>query len=370
MPVKPLPPNPNLDHLKHEAKDMLKAHARRSREAAQRIREFHPRFTRSSDDDIFAASFRVADAQLTIARERGFSSWPRLKSRIEKPTVLDRLDLPHQERIADAAFRRAVDLLDTGNVEELRAHLRQHPDMVRRHVTFEGGNYFRNPTLLEFVAENPVRNGTLPGNIVEVAKVILEADAKGNRSTLNETLGLVSSGSVPRQCRVQIPLINLLCKYGADPGSAMLPALAHRELDAVEALIRNGAPVNLIVAAGLGRTEEFRRLLPESGAETRHRALALASQLGHAGIVRLLLDVGEDPSRYNPVGNHSHSTPLHQAAAGGHGEVVRLLVERGARVDAKDTLWQATPAGWAQHEGNIEIEEYLRAQEKATAKES
>lgn len=370
MPAKPLPPNPDLDHLKHQAKDLLKAHARRSREAAQRIREFHPRFTKASDDDIFAARFKVADAQLTIARERGFPSWPRLKARVEKPRVSDRLDLPHHERIADAAFRRAVDLLDAGNVEELGVHLRQHPDMVRRHVAFEGGNYFRNPTLLEFVAENPVRRGALPDNIVNVANVILEAGAKEDRSALNETLGLVASGCVPRQCRVQIPLINLLCEYGADPGSAMLTALVHQELEAVDALKRNGARVDLIVAAGLGCTEDFRRLLPDSSAENRHRALALASQFGHAEIVRLLLDAGEDPNRYNPVGNHSHSTPLHQAAAGGHGEVVRLLVERGARLDAKDTLWQATPAGWAQHEGNIEIEEYLRAREKATGKKS
>jgi hypothetical protein len=68
-----------------------------------------------------------------------------------------------------------------------------------------------------------------------------------------------------------------------------------------------------------------------------------------------------------------HSTPLHQAVAGGHGETVRLLVERGARLDAKDTLWQGTPAGWAKHEGRTDIEEYLRArqvQEEARGEKS
>jgi ankyrin repeat protein len=144
----------------------------------------------------------------------------------------------------------------------------------------------------------------------------------------------------------------------------MLTALAHWELEAVDALLRNGARIDLVTAAGLGRTEDFSRLLPTSTAEDRHRALALASQHGYAEIVRLLLDAGEDPNRYNPVGLHAHSTPLHQAAAYGHYEVVRLLVERGARADMKDTMpGQGTPAGWARHEGHKDIEEYLRAQE-------
>lgn len=360
MPVRPLPPNPNLDHLKHQAKDLLGEHARRSPQAAQRIREFHPRFGKAGDDDIFAASFGVADAQLTIARERGFPSWPRLKARIERPTASDRLDVPHQERIADATFRRAVDLLDAGDVEGLRAHLGHHPGLVRRRITFEGGNYFRHPTLLEFIAENPSRRGTLPRNIVAVASVILEAGS--NQSALDQALGLVASSNVANQCGVQVPLIDLLCDYGADPNRAIRTAAMYAEFDGVKALIRRGARVDLIVAAALGRMEEIRRLLPRSNREDRHWALALASQFSHVEIVRILLDAGEQPNRYNPVGGHSHSTPLHQAAASGNLDLVRLLVERGAKLDWKDTMWQATPAEWAKHEGKIEIEAYLRAQ--------
>jgi hypothetical protein len=213
------------------------------------------------------------------------------------------------------------------------------------------------------VAENPVRRGTLPANIVEVALVILEAGAQADHAALNETLGLVSSGCVPRQCRVQIPLIDLLCAYGAEPASAVLTALGHQEREAVDALLRNGAPLDLVLVAALGRAEEVQWFLPASEREDRHRALALASLYGHAEIVGLLLDAGEDPNRYNPIGIHAHSTPLHQAAAGGHDLVVRLLVERGARLDMKDTLWQGTPAGWAHHEGKQDIEAYLRAQE-------
>ena len=83
----------------------------------------------------------------------------------------------------------------------------------------------------------------------------------------------------------------------------------------------------------MGNLDDIHNLLPAASGDDRHWALALSSQFGHAEIVQMLLDAGEDPSRYNPVGCHSHSTPLHQAALAGHIDVVRLLVERGARLD-------------------------------------
>src|SRR5208337_2222393 len=358
MPVRPLPSNPNLDHLKYQAKDLLKEHSAHTAGVAQRIREFHPRFGRASDAEIFYAQLSLSDAQLAIAREYGFPSWPRLKAHIEKPALAHQLNLPHHERIEDATFRRVVELLDAGNVADLRAHLHQHPDLVHQHVAFEGGNYFRHPTLLEFVAENPVRHGTLPANIVDVTRVILDAGVE--QSALNETLMLVSTGSVARECRLQLPLIDLLCDYGADPNSAIHATALHGEFEAVNALIRRGARIDLPVAAALGRFEDARRLLAGANTENRHLALTLAADFGHVEIVRLLLDAGEDPNRYNPVGGHSHTTPLHQAAGRGHDEVVQLLVERGARLDLKDILWRATPADWARHAGRTEIEAYLR----------
>jgi hypothetical protein len=358
VPVKPLSSNPNLQHLKYQAKDLLRDHAAHNPAVAQRLREFHPHWNKATDAEIFSAKLRLSDAQLTIARECGFPSWARLKRHIEEPTLSDRLNLPHHERIEDSVFRRAVELLDAGDVVGLRDYLHQHPNLARQHVTFEGGNYFRNPTLLEFVAENPVRHGTLPQNVVQIAKVILDAGVE--QYVLNETLMLVATGSVPRECRVQVPLIDLLCDHGADPNSAIHATALHSELQAMNALIERGARIDLSVASALGREEEARRLLPGSNNEDRHLSLALAAQFGHVEIVRLLLDAGEDPDRYNPVGGHSHTTPLHQAAWAGHEELVRLLVEHGARLDLKDILWQATPADWARHAGNAEIEAYLR----------
>jgi hypothetical protein len=367
MPVRRLPSNPNLEHLKYQAKDLLKDHASRDPRAAQRLREFHPRFARTADADIFAAPLKLSDAQLAIARESGFPSWPRLKRRVEKPKTTDRLDLPHHERIEDAAFRRAVDLIDAGDAAGLREHLRHHPKLTRQHVVFEGMNYFHNPTVLEFVAENPVRHGKLPGNIVEVAKVILEAGVE--RESLNVTLALAATGNVAHECHLSVPLIDLLCDYGADPSSAVRAAVLHGYGESVNALIARGAKIDLPVAAALIQTrehiEEFRKLLPAASAEERHMALAVASQHGHGEMVRVLLDAGEDPNRYHPVGGHSHCTPLHQAALEGNLELARLLVERGARSDMKDILFHGTPGDWAKHAGKTEVEEYLRGLEKA-----
>jgi hypothetical protein len=331
-------------------------------DAAQRIREFHPRFRKAKDAEIFEAAFKLSDAQLTLAREHGFASWPALKARIENPSQAHRLDVPHHERITDPDFRRAVDLMDAGDVEGLKKHLREHPELVGRQVVFEGTNYFRNPTLLQFVAENPTRRGTLPKNIVEVARIILDHGV--GQPVLDETLALAASSDVAQRTGVQIGLIDVLCDYGAETNHAALVAAMYGMFDAVEALIRRGARYSVALAAALGRPADVQRLLSSSSPEDRHWALALASQLGHSEIVRILLDAGEDPNRYNPLGGHSHSTPLHQAAGYGHLEMAKLLVERGARLDWKDTMWGATPAEWAHHEGRAEVEAYLRALEQ------
>ena len=99
MTVEPLPPHPNLAHLKSQAKDLLRTHASRDQQAAQRIREFHPRFGGVPDASIFDAQFRLSDAQLTIARERGFASWARLKRHIEQPTRSEEHTLNSSHRL-------------------------------------------------------------------------------------------------------------------------------------------------------------------------------------------------------------------------------------------------------------------------------
>ncbi len=78
-----LPSNPNLRQLRNQAKDLHKAQKAGDPSALRRIGESHPRFSGLSEAEIAAAEFVLADAQLVIARELGFSSWPKLKSHVQ-----------------------------------------------------------------------------------------------------------------------------------------------------------------------------------------------------------------------------------------------------------------------------------------------
>lgn len=79
MPSKSLPSRPSLDHLKHQARDLLISHRAGNTEALQRIQEHHPRFTQQTSKESESGRFTLADAQCVVAREYGFESWPKLR---------------------------------------------------------------------------------------------------------------------------------------------------------------------------------------------------------------------------------------------------------------------------------------------------
>lgn len=259
------------------------------------------------------------------------------------------------DRISDPAFREAVRLMDSGDVAGLSRHLKAHPGLAQSRTTFDGLNYFRNPGLIGFVADNPIRNEGLPGNAVEVARTVLDAGGAQDPAAVNEALALVASGLSAHKSGLQAILIDLFCDYGAAPDGAMLPALGHGEFAAVARLLERGARMSLPVAAALGRMDEAAALLPAATSGEKHLACALAAQFGRDDVLQGLLDAGEDPDRFNPPGAHSHSTPLHQAALAGRRSTIEILLAAGARRDIRDTLWNGTAAGWARHGGHEDI---------------
>jgi peptide-methionine (S)-S-oxide reductase len=254
-----------------------------------------------------------------------------------------------------AQLQEAIALIDAGDAAGLARYLADKPDLAVQRFSWASEGYFRNPALLDCVAENPVRRERLPSNIVDVANVILDAGAAEDRGILDSALALVASGRVAREAGAQVPLIDVLCARGADANAAMPAALAHGEFDAVTSLLRHGAEKTLMVAAGLGEADEVRRLLPGAGGLSRRAAVALAAQFGRFQALSVLLGAGESPNGFNPDGFHEHSTPLHQAALGGHVDTVRLLLERGADRNARDTAYGGTPAEWAEHGGHAEL---------------
>lgn len=71
MPDRHLPVRPNLEQLRHQAKDLLRAIRRGEARAVELLRRHHP-------NRVEAPDARLADAQLVLARAYGLSSWPRL----------------------------------------------------------------------------------------------------------------------------------------------------------------------------------------------------------------------------------------------------------------------------------------------------
>src|SRR5689334_12109252 len=70
-PVRRLPVRPDLEQLKHQAKDLLRAIRRRDPEAVADFRDFHPSPPAPEDA-------KLADAQLALARSYGAPSWARI----------------------------------------------------------------------------------------------------------------------------------------------------------------------------------------------------------------------------------------------------------------------------------------------------
>jgi Ankyrin repeat len=55
------------------------------------------------------------------------------------------------------------------------------------------------------------------------------------------------------------------------------------------------------------------------------------------------------PGRHTGMTVHAHSTALHQAVLHDDVELLRLLIEHGARTDVRDTIHDGTPLRWAQY---------------------
>jgi ankyrin repeat protein len=173
-----------------------------------------------------------------------------------------------------------------------------------------------------------------------------------------------------------VPVIGLPAKAADRPLDAALRAAAERnDLAAFQALLRQGADVNardaeqdsaFLLAARSGHTALVREALA-AGADTRalnrfgSTALMGPAYRGHVETVRVLLATPIDIHHVNNLG----WTALLEAVVLGtdgpeHREIVRLLIEKGADVNARDRNGASVLQN-AERRGQAEVARLLRA---------
>jgi hypothetical protein len=131
MAARSLPDRPDLDQYRKQAKELAKAHAAADAPALARIRAHHPRLAALDDAGLRRAPFRLADAQLVIAREHGIESWPKFAAAV-RARATDAPSRPGSTTLP--VWRRAEDAVVRGDADVLAALLREHGEELRRGV--------------------------------------------------------------------------------------------------------------------------------------------------------------------------------------------------------------------------------------------
>jgi ankyrin repeat protein len=279
----------------------------------------------------------------------------------DRAQIVELLDRPV---IRNPRFATAVSAIQTGDLASLNRLLDLHPELLSERAIEPDcypRDYFRDPKLFWFIANNPTLMRTMPANIVDIAKTMI---ARGvEQADLDYTLELVMSNG-DSNTRRQAALIEALVDAGATATpQSILVTLAHGGFGPVQILLNRSMALTAPIAAALGRDAELASLLAEASPEDRQAAFGIAVINARLAAARLCLEAGADPNQFLPV--HRHSTALHQAAINDDVEMLTLLIAHGARADTRDTLWNGTPLGWAVHGRKAKAEAYLRSLEQS-----
>ena len=271
-----LPARPSLDHLRHEARDLLRAAQSGDTAAADRVRAV-------------SAAPTLAGAQLALAREYGFASWARLKAEVDARTtdlarqadifcvasIRDRTGravrmLAATPELAGYNFATAVTL---GDADRVRAEIARDPGLVTGVDARTGWTPLHAACASNWHRLDPAR----ADGLLAVARLLLDAGADPDGHS-----GGPRSGWTPLRCAVagaaNPPIVGLLLERGAVPEDH-----------------------DLYLAGFGGDDHESLRLMLGHAADVTglaEQALAAPLSLNDAEGVRLLLEAGADPRRY------------------------------------------------------------------------
>jgi ankyrin repeat protein len=371
-----LPAAPSLEQLRKQAKDLLRARRAGDEAAAARVAAHHPR----PDEPL-----RLAGAQLVVAREYGFPSWPRLRAYVQRMAAhgpelqhayhedleyyegrayglrasaedgtegavasFRRWGAPLTERGARLVvarqhgfstwaglrrhvaslresgepFARAFRAVEAHDLEALRAELDRFPDLVTARGT--NGN-----DLLGMAAEDErlvsllLERGADPSRGNAHGWTPLHQAAYGNRLRLAELL-LDAGAPVDVSAR-------------GDGGTPLVVALFWGHREAAELLAEHGlAPANLRVAAGSGRLELLDELVRPDGSLAPEAGAHRGFYRPHSGFPAW--QASDDPQEVL-------DEALAWAARNDRVEALDVLVARGAAVDAD--VNRGTALAWA-----------------------
>jgi ankyrin repeat protein len=366
MAIRSLPRRPSLERLRNEARTVQRLVRAGDPTALARAREFHPRFAAR------VGSFRLSDAQLTVARSYSHASWPKLKAYVEAVAVYTRD--PHQiEPMTDVAdeFLRLACLVyggdDLSRPASAAEMLRRDRSLAGRSIhtaavvgdaaaaasmlaadrslaTATGGPFGWEPLL--YVAYSRLVSDDPGHSHLAVARLLLDHGADPNAGYLWDATYLFTAltgafgygEDAPNQPphHESVPLARLLLEAGADPN------------DDQTIYNRHFRPANdhleLLLAYGLGKARRgpWPKRLGEHLTEPKlllEDALIFAADNGYADRVALLLRHGVDPdgrgTQHPALGG---LRPIELARNHGAQKIVELLLAAGAQPPATDAV--------------------------------
>jgi len=315
-----LPARPDLDQLRHQARELLRAAQRGDPEATTRIHAVSEQIILSS-------------AQLALAREYGFASWAKLKLEVERRDVLNSRDL-----------------------SRLTTLLAEHPELATSQLEHWADRANGEPlgyvTMMRFNHDRLGLPAELPGTGA-IARALIEAGAPVNGRLRDKETPLITAASygdaevaqVLVDAGAAIDAVSAPDSGGVPSGTALEHAAVFSMTDVVDVLVAAGARIDsLEMAAAAGDITGWP--LDRLTLQSRLRALVFAADHQRLEVIDRLIEAG---TPVNEADAEWGRLPLHTAAGNGQATSVRRLLAHGADPNLRDPTHHRTPLEEAQN---------------------